>query len=196
MINLEGKLSLPVANYSTGQYLKFGQKIRRHVILWATHLGDDVAVPSKTAVQAIGSGIVVWSEIRRGNKQKRNWGGIIVIKHSYSPNRNKIASLTSTENGQVMIFYSVYGHLNNLKVVAGSTVQQNQQLGIVAAGLTPENGYWQKPHLHFAIYTGPWRNEILPGYWRPEQFWRTRLSWWHDPRLFIKNYEQTLSNQE
>lgn len=168
------KLYLPIEPYTVSGY-HFGERLRRWIILWATHLGDDVVQPAGKPVNAIGEGEVVWAETRAGNEHKRNWGGIIVIGHSHH------------QSGEE--FYSVYGHLRDLTVTVGQTISAEQPLGVIAEGNTPENGWWKIPHLHFAIYQGPWRNEILPGYKRPEE-WRTKLAWWRDPQTFIADYNQ------
>ena len=174
------RLSLPIVPYTVSdEYWKFGDRVPRRFGLWARHLGDDVAVPAGTVVSAIGEGEVVLSEMRLGSEQKRNWGGVIVLAHK----TNFQFSIFNFQN-----FYSVYGHMRDLTVEAGDHVTAEQRLGAVAEGYTPENGWWKVPHLHFAIYTGPWRGVVLPGYWRPERFWRTSLRWWHEPRAFIDKY--------
>lgn len=170
-------LQLPLTPYTIGGY-GFRQRLRRHIILWATHLGDDVVAPPGTTVVAISYGKVVFAEIRPGTAQRRNWGGLVVIEHS-DPRDNST-------------FYSVYGHLNNLHVRVGQRVTPTQPLGNIAASTTPENGWWKIPHLHFAIYSGPWHGQTLPGYKRPEQR-RTRLKYWHDPQQFIEEYNRYCS---
>lgn len=170
-------LRLPVGSYDTGDYHRFGQRIRRRLFLWATHLGDDVVAAAGTSVQSIGVGEVVWSEMRLGSRDKRNWGGNVIVEH---------------HNDNFQKFYSVYGHMTDLRVKKGEHVQVGQLLGVIAAGNTPENGWWKTPHLHFAIYTGPWNDRVLPGYARPDDWLRmsprhTRLKWWHDPRMFISD---------
>lgn len=159
-------------SYQVGGH-PFGRRIRRRMWLWATHLGDDVVGRPSTLVRAIGDGQVVWSEMRLGSEEKKNWGGIVVLRH------------------QIPNFYSVYGHLTDLKVKKGEQVRAGQPVGVIAEGATPENGWWKTPHLHFAIYTGPWHNRVLPGYARPDDWLRfsprrTRVKWWHDPRKFIQ----------
>lgn len=166
------RLELPVEPYEVSGY-HFGQRLRRRIILWATHLGDDVVQPAGTPVTAIGEGEVVWAEVRPGAPHKRNWGGIVIIGHLHHATGEP--------------FYSLYGHLRDLTVTVGQAVSTAQTLGVIAESHTPENGWWQIPHLHFAIYTGPWNNQILPGYKRPEQF-RTRVAWWQDPQEFINAY--------
>lgn len=168
------RLVLPVEPYTVSGY-RFGQHVRRWIILWATHLGDDVVQPAGTPIRAIGEGEVVWSEVRPGSAKRRNWGGVVIIAHAHRV------------TGQP--FYSLYGHLRDLAVTVGQTVGAEQVLGVIAEGHTPENGWWQIPHLHFALYTGPWNNQILPGYKRPEER-RTRVAWWQDPQTFIKSYNQ------
>jgi len=169
---IPAQLILPIKPYQVDGY-HFGQRLRRRIILWATHLGDDVVAKPGAPVVAIGEGEVVWAEVRLGSATKRNWGGIVVIGHTHR------ASSTP--------FYSLYGHLRDLTVTVGQTVPAGQVLGAIAEGSTPENGWWQIPHLHFAIYTGPWQNTILPGYKRLEER-RTKVAWWQDPQEFINAY--------
>lgn len=172
-------LSLPVLPYDVAGY-RFGQRIRRRGFLWATHLGDDVVAAAGTPVSTIGQGEVVWSEMRLGSADKRNWGGIVIIKHE--PDSK--------------FFFSLYGHITAIRVKKGDRVQPGQLLGVVAAGNTPENGWWKTPHVHFAIYTGPWQERVLPGYARPDDWLRlsprhTRMKWWHNPQVFITRYNQS-----
>lgn len=168
------QLKLPVFPYAVTGY-RFGQRVRSRVILWARHLGDDVLLPPGTAVKAIGEGRVVWAEMRKGEATRRNWGGIVVIEHTHKKTNN--------------LFYSLYGHMKNVQATGGSFVQAGQTLGEIAEGSTPENGWWLKPHLHFAIYIGPWTDNVLPGY---KRFFddRTRFSWWRDPKPFIDEYNK------
>ncbi len=174
------KLTLPVDTYKLGDLYSFGTRIRRHIIFWAIHLGDDIAAPAGTTVKAIGKGKVVWAQMRPGSEERRDWGGVVILGHTNPRDHS--------------IFYSVYGHLAGLAVNEGAGVTGGQTLGTVAAAKTPENGWWLHSHLHFAIYTGPWKNQILPGWARPEhRFMRgsskqTKLAWWHSPRKFISRY--------
>lgn len=170
---------LPVEPYTVGGH-GFGDRIRRHFLLWAVHLGDDVLAEAGTPVKAVADGEVVWSEIRRGRPEKKNWGGIVVVK-SQIPNPNA----QSMSNDQMTNYYCIYGHIANLKVKVGDKVTAGQAIGDVATGNTPENGWWEKPHLHFGIYTGPWKGEVPAGWWRPEHWRRTKIRWWVNPREFL-----------
>ena len=170
------KLNLPVDPYEVGGY-HFRDRVRRKILLWATHLGDDVQAVVGTEVKAIGDGEVVWSEIRPGSEKKKNWGGLVVVGH----NNDQL------DGAGFQTFYSVYGHLMNLRVNTGDFVIGGQTLGVVAERLTPENGWWEIAHLHFGIYCGPWRDVVLPGYKRIEEF-RTKTKWWQDPCSFIEQY--------
>lgn len=167
----DSKLIFPIKPYELkdGVY-RFGTRVRSRWILWARHLGDDLVVPPGTSVRAIGAGEVVWADVRLGSIKKKNWGGLVVIKHED--------------------FYSVYGHMRNLTVKVGDKAQAGQVIGEVAEGNTPENGWWKIPHLHFGIYVGPWNSEILPGYKRPFDG-RTKFAWWRDPKTFIEEYYQS-----
>lgn len=167
-------LQLPIAEYAVTGY-KFGQRVRSRVVLYARHLGDDILAVPETKVFCIGDGMVVWSEMRLGSDQKRNWGGIVVVEHVHKQ--------TGT------LFYSVYGHLYHLTVHVGEVIHAGDRVGVVAPGPIPENGFWKLPHLHFGIYTGPWTGKVLPGYARPfEQ--RTKFAWWVDPKPFVETYNK------
>ena len=171
------QLQEPITPYSTGDLYAFRSRIRRHGLLWATHLGDDVVAAAGTPVYAIGVGKVVWVQMRSGERTHRDWGGVVIIGHTDPRDHRQ--------------FFSVYGHMTDLAVTQGQTVAGGEQLGVIAASYTPENGWWKHPHLHFAIYTGPWRDQILPGWARPEHWLmrgssrKTKVSWWHDPRPFM-----------
>jgi murein DD-endopeptidase MepM/ murein hydrolase activator NlpD len=165
-------LVLPITPYEVFGYF-FGQRVRSRKILWARHLGDDIVVAAGTAVVCIGNGTVVWSQMRNGSPEKRNWGGVVIVEHVH-PHTG-------------LFFYSVYGHLTDLAVSVGARISKGDTVGSVAAGNTPENGYWKLAHLHFGIYTGPWNHAVLPGYARPFEG-RTRFRWWQNPKPFIDSY--------
>jgi murein DD-endopeptidase MepM/ murein hydrolase activator NlpD len=117
--------------------------------------------------------MVVWSEMRLAERGGHNWGGLVIVEH------------TNPTTG--LVFYSVYGHITNLRVSQGTNISHASVVGEVAPGGTPENGNWKLPHLHFAIYTGPWTGKVLPGYARPFEG-RTKVSWWENPKPFIDSY--------
>lgn len=167
------ELQLPVQEYSLGDFHHFGKTIPGR-LGWSIHLGDDVAVSAGVEVAAIGDGKVVWARQHAGTARRRSWGGLVVIAHRGFD--------------RTFVFYSVYGHLGGLRVHEGEQVARGEVLGHVGMGESPESGYWKLPHLHFAIYTGPWRGQVVPGYWRWHHFWRTRVWWWKDPRQFIATY--------
>lgn len=168
------RLVYPLEPYRTDEgYHRFGTRVRSRLILWARHLGDDVVADPGTLVKVIGDGEVVWAEIRSGTVERRNWGGVVIIGHQ--------------DTRKAEAFYSVYGHITDLAVKVGDPVTAGQAVGRVAAGATPESGFWKIPHLHFAIYCGPWRNDILPGYARPF-VGRTKFKWWREPQAFIAAY--------
>lgn len=174
------RLDWPVVPYRvTADGWRFGEWVRRRIVYWAVHLGDDVVLPAGTPVRAIGTGTVVFARTLPGSEQKRSWGGVVIVRHG------KNDHIPITDGQLTNEFYSLYGHLAGLAVREGEAVLLGQQLGVIAAGRTPENGWWKVAHLHFGIYSGPWRGQALPGYWRPERWWRTRRRWWHDPQTFI-----------
>lgn len=171
------RLLFPVHPYAVTSRT-FGERVRSRIILWARHLGDDVALPVGTNVTAIAEGRVVWAEIRSGSAEHRNWGGIVIIGHKHK----------DTDEA----FFSLYGHLHNLTIKPGDMVRSGQVLGVIAAGNTSENGWWKTPHLHFGIYTGPWLDAVLPGYARPFDG-RTKFTWWRSPKPFIENYNKSVA---
>jgi murein DD-endopeptidase MepM/ murein hydrolase activator NlpD len=175
ILNFMQNLILPIEDYQVKGY-RFGQRVWRKKLWPSVHLGDDVVVEAGTPVVAIGDGRVIWSEIRLGSPEHRNWGGMVVVQHRSDANS----------------FYSVYGHMKDVSLEEGSWVKQGDVLGRVAGSNTPENGWWATPHLHFGIYIGPWKTKVLPGYWRPEEWRRTRKKWWCDPQEFINNYNRKL----
>lgn len=168
------RLTLPVDSYESLGYT-LGDRVRSRMVLWARHLGEDVLAKPGTAVHAIGDGQVVWSEMRPGSKEKRNWGGIVIVGHTHATTNDS--------------FYSLYGHISELAVSVGDTVLKGDLVGTVAAGHTPENGWWKKPHLHFGIYVGPWMGQVLPGWARPFEG-RTKVHWWRAPKQFIETYPE------
>jgi murein DD-endopeptidase MepM/ murein hydrolase activator NlpD len=170
------RLQLPLEPYTTGDYHTFGKKLRYKLFLSITHLGDDLVAAVNTPINAIGVGHVVYADTRPGSATQPNWGGLVIIGHTHLITQQP--------------FYSVYGHLYKLAVRAGDQLKAGHTLGLVAPGNSSDNGWWKIPHLHFAIYTGPWTGQVLPGYHRPTRFWRTRLSWWQDPQAFVTDYNK------
>jgi murein DD-endopeptidase MepM/ murein hydrolase activator NlpD len=167
------KLILPLDKYEVNG-LGFGKDSTYGKIHWGIHLGEDIHCPSGTQVKAIGNGLVVYSEIHPGTPKKGNWGNIIIIAHK-NPMTKKY-------------FLSLYGHLENRLVLKGQLVEAGDSIGTVGQINTPENGFWPEEHLHFGIYTGQWKEEVLPGYWKREET-RTNIKKWKKPSEFIKNYE-------
>lgn len=150
----------------------FGKRTEYDGILWGVHLGEDCLVPAGTDVRAIGRGVVVYAALHPGTQEQRNWGHIVIIRHKRPRAKEP--------------FYSLYGHLGKSFKRIGETVEAGEPLGFVGEASTPENGFWMA-HLHFAIYVGPWQDEVLPGYWKDEET-RTRPEWWRVPSEFVMGY--------
>ncbi|GHJ41870.1 LysM peptidoglycan-binding domain-containing M23 family metallopeptidase [Streptomyces sp. TS71-3] len=95
--------------------------------MWSSgyHTGQDFIVPTGTPVHAVADGTVVTA----------GWGGAygnqVVIQHS---------------DGK----YSQYAHMSALKVTAGQTVKEGQEIGVSGA-----TGNVTGPHVHFEIRTTP-----------------------------------------
>ncbi len=166
------EVSPPLTPYVVKGYM-FGKRVRSRIFLWARHLGDDIVADPGTPVRTIGEGKVVWSEMRLGEADRPNWGGIVILGHRHKDTDEP--------------FYSLYGHLQHIRVHTDELVSTSQVIGEIAPGKTPENGYWKTPHLHFSIYVGPWMDQVLPGYARPFEG-RTRFHWWQAPGVFMRQY--------
>lgn len=166
-------LTFPMDNYQVNG-LPFGKRSVLDGVLWGIHLGEDIMAPVGTDVRAIGRGTVVYSALHAGDKEKGNWGYIVIIRHRH-PRRRQT-------------FYSLYGHLGDCYKRIGDQVELGEPLGFIGEGYTAENGFWEA-HLHFALYLGPWKKEVLPGYWKDGDT-RTRPEWWAVPSEFIERYNE------
>lgn len=152
--------------------LPFGKRAEHGGVFWGVHLGEDCNVPAGTDVVAIGRGKVVYSAFHEGTAEKGNWGHIMIIRHKHPKAR--------------FTFYSLYAHLGKCFKNIGDRVELGEPVGFVGEGNTPDNGFWPA-HLHFAIYIGPWKGDVLPGYWKEGER-RTRPEWWRVPNEFIRGY--------
>ncbi len=152
-----------------GRALEFGVPGIYNGVNWGIHLGEDILCEPNSPVRSIALGEVVYAGFHPGNKQRGNWGHIIIIKHpQLRPGKN---------------VYSLYGHLGVLEKKKGDRIKIGQRIGRVGRSYTRSNGWWIA-HLHFSIYTGPWQRVVLPGYYKKEQK-RTKLSYWENPSEFI-----------
>ncbi len=152
-----------------GSGLSFGKTGIYNGVNWGIHLGEDIICQPGTPVRSIASGTVVYAGFHPGSKEKGNWGHIMIIKHQ--------------QLSVGKIIYSLYGHLGNLEKRTKQKVRTGQRIGRIGSAYTRSNGWWPA-HLHFSIYTGPWRGVVLPGYYKKEQG-RTKLSYWRNPSEFI-----------
>lgn len=166
------KLTYPIQEFEVNG-LPFGKRSVHNGELWGIHLGEDCIVPAGTDVFSIGNGKVVYSALHAGDEEKGNWGYITIIEHQSPLLRKK--------------FYSLYGHLGACHKRIGEKVKQGEPIGFVGKDYTAENGYWLA-HLHFAIYTGPWKKKVLPGYWKEGDL-DTDPRYWRVPSEFIKAHQ-------
>lgn len=167
---LTRKIEFPLEIYKVNSY-KFHQNCTYNGINWGIHLGEDINRSAGAKVKCIGRGKVVYSALHAGRKEKPNWGNIIIVAHKNPKTKNA--------------FFSLYGHLGKRLVEKSERVEMGQIIGTIGKAKTPENGWWEEEHLHFAIYTGPWKGRVLPGYWEKGNK-RTKLSYWQNPTEFIK----------
>ncbi|MBC2875655.1 MULTISPECIES: M23 family metallopeptidase [Streptomyces] len=123
--NLADAWVKPVDGYVIGQ--PFGKDGN----MWANkHSGQDLVVPSGTAVKAVHKGVVVKAGANGGGDGAA-YGNAIVIKHDDNT-------------------YSQYAHLSSVAVQVGQSVTAGQQIG-----LSGSTGNSSGPHLHFEIRTTP-----------------------------------------
>lgn len=172
------RLVLPLEGYAvTGR--AFGEEAVISGRPRGLHLGEDVLADPGTPVRAVGDGVVVYAALRAGRFWRRgSWGNVVILGHTHAADGRP--------------FYSVYGHLGERYCVQGNRVACGEAIGAVGAGRTRANGWWPEPHLHFAIYRGPWEGRALPGYYREEDG-RTKLEDWVPPAQFVREYRSRSS---
>lgn len=95
--------------------------LRKENNLSLRHLGVDLDAPLNTPVYAINSGVV------KLTKEFKTYGKTVVINHGLG-------------------IYSLYLHLNDIKVKEGEEVKRGEVIGLVG-----NTGYSLGPHLHFSI---------------------------------------------
>lgn len=171
------ELDFPLKNWQVND-TKFLEPQAYSGVDWGLHLGEDCNIRTGTPVKAIGRGKVVYSALHAPQKppltegkEGSNWGNVIIIAHK-NPSTKKV-------------FFSLYGHLGKRLLKKGDRVKRGQKIGEVAKGWSRENGWWKKSHLHFAIYAGPWKGEVLPGAYRKGAEGRTKLEDWIAPTEFL-----------
>ncbi len=170
-----GKINKPLDQYVVNG-LRFRHKMSYKGVFWGVHLGEDIIARAGTDVKSIGKGRVVYSGYHPGSSQKGNWGHIVIIGHTPTVKLYRILKKQFPQFSKRKNFYSLYGHLGSLNVKKGDRVKSGQVIGQIGRSYTPENGWWVA-HLHFSIYVGPWRNRVLPGYFRSDQN-LTKLEYW------------------
>lgn len=89
------------------------------------------------AVYAVEDGVVVSDDDYLVSKKEKP-NGQIIIKHT--------KTLTTTNGKKYTTWYSMYAHMSNITVKAGTKVKRGQQIGKVS-----DVGNATGPHLHFTI---------------------------------------------
>lgn len=105
----------------------------------ATHHGVEFQNKRFTPVLAAGTGRVVFAgqdDAQQIGPYRNYYGRVIIIRHFFT-----------TENGRAV--YSLYGHLQDVRVRAGQVVREWQQIGRVG-----DSGIALGSHLHFEIRVG------------------------------------------
>ncbi len=100
---------------------KFGKRIDPFINEVAFHGGVDVAAEEGKSVRAARHGKVVFAGKSDG------YGNLVIIKHELG-------------------YYTLYGHLRDIKVEKGELVETGQEIGTVG-----QTGRTTGPHLHFEI---------------------------------------------
>ncbi len=167
------KIQFPLDDYEVNGFKFKKSHCVYQGVDWGVHLGEDCNKKAGTKVKAIGRGKVVYSALHPGSQEKRNWGNIIIIAHK-NPTMRKV-------------FLSLYAHLGKRLVFKGDKVEMGDTIGFIGKSNTPDNGWWQDSHLHFAIYTGMWNGKVLPGYYKKGQN-LTKLSDWENPSRWMEKY--------
>jgi murein DD-endopeptidase MepM/ murein hydrolase activator NlpD len=120
------------------------------------HKGVDMENPTGTTVLAAGDGVVFFAgdDLTTMFGPINNfYGNMVVLQHNIS------------DNGQTV--YTLYGHMNTLRVQAGQVVARGDVLGTVGG-----TGVALGPHLHFEVRVGD-----------PYSYGATR-----NPELWIRPY--------
>ncbi|QPC81089.1 peptidoglycan DD-metalloendopeptidase family protein [Phototrophicus methaneseepsis] len=118
---------------------------------------EDLGMP----VYATASGVVVYQA------SLRPWGNVTIIRHD--PLKQPTGK----------VYYSRYGHMQNVSVAVGARVRRGQQIGEIGNG---EGRY--VPHLHFDI-VGTTILVSSPGDWPGTDLARLKKHYL-DPKLFIQ----------
>ncbi|MCE3228896.1 MAG: Chitin binding protein [Bacteroidetes bacterium] len=103
------------------------------------------------------------------------WGNVVYIEHHY------------IENARVKTVYSLYAHLNEIKVKKGDIVKKRQQIGTIGNG---ENSY--PSHLHFEIRKSNMKDYEVT-YWPSSN--EKDVQWvkdhYYDPSEFVEMHRKT-----
>lgn len=141
-------------SYGFGQDCSYPTEKEGVTKRWGNHLGEDMTLDPGTVIVAAGDGKVMYIATHKGeSRDKRNWGGVIILVHWISDKT---------------VVFTLYGHLElNDKLKKDDFVKKGDDLGKVAKALSSENGWWEESHLHFQINLDPkdvYRGGILAGY--------------------------------
>lgn len=107
---------------------------------YQVHHGADIGNPEGTVILAMAGGKVFFAGddfLQQEFGPLANfYGNTIVIEHT----------VTLPDSGLPFTFYSLYGHLSQIFVKVGDTVQQHQEIGLVGS-----TGVAIGPHLHVEV---------------------------------------------
>jgi murein DD-endopeptidase MepM/ murein hydrolase activator NlpD len=102
------------------------------------------------------------------------WGNVVCIEHKYH------------ENGKIKIVYSLYAHLNEIKIKKGNTIRKREQLGTIG------DGHGSYPaHLHFEMRKESMK-DLETTYW-PSSNGKS-IEWvkenYYSPSEFVKSHRK------
>ena len=104
-----------------------------------THHGVEFQNPTRTPVLAAAGGTVIFAGMdneRVIGRQLNYYGNVVIIEHGF----------TSPDG---LPIYTLYGHLDEIAVEAGQTIEQGERVGRVGG-----TGIAIGPHLHFEVRVG------------------------------------------
>jgi murein DD-endopeptidase MepM/ murein hydrolase activator NlpD len=139
----------------------FGRRRSPFTKEFEVHTGLDLAAPRGTPVHAPADGVVAFAGVypMSGSAAWWRYGNLVIVKNG----------------GR---FVTIFGHLDEIKVRAGQTVQQGELLGTVG-----NTGWSTSPHVHYEV-----RSQGGDGEYRPADpmIYILDRRWQNEERLLVR----------